>query len=148
MNSPRRINATVVGIYLLAGLLGANLLVMLNRDSSPRWLPAAYGDARQAPIAGGAGVFVMPAQLSSNTWGCYLMDVDKGTLCVYQFFPGAKQLQFVAARRFTSDTKLDNFNTAPPPQEISDLVEKKNGPVRNGVGNNPPVDDPSRKNPE
>ena len=68
----------------------------------------------------------MPAQLSNSTWGCYLLDVDRGTLSTYQFFPGASQLKFVSARNIRNDTSLQNFNTTPPPAEILDLVNKQN----------------------
>ncbi len=45
----------------------------------------------QPPIAGGAGVFVMPAQIGPGQWGCYLLDVDAGTLCAYQYMPGSRR---------------------------------------------------------
>jgi hypothetical protein len=124
MHQPRRFNPTVVALYVVAVLLAANLVAVLAGRGDTPMLPAAWGQ-RQAPIAGGGGLFIMPAQLQSNVWGCYLMDIDRGTLCVYQFLPGSRQLQFVAARNFTFDTRLANFNTAPSPAEIRELVEKQ-----------------------
>src|SRR5438067_1135989 len=110
-----------LALYLIAGLLALNLVATLARHDSPTILPSAFAaDTRQPPIAGGGGLFIMPAQLSGNTWGAYLMDIDRGTLCVYQYFPGTKQLQFVASRKFTNDTRLENFNTTPTPSEIVD----------------------------
>src|SRR5207237_4640462 len=123
-----KLSSTAVALYVVAALLAANLIATLARSDSPNILPAAFAQARQGPIAGGGGLFVMPAQLSGNTWGAYLMDIDKGTLCVYQYFPGTKQLQFIASRKFTNDTRLENFNTTPTPSEIVDLVEKQNKP--------------------
>lgn len=131
MNQPRRLNATTIGLWAVAALLLANLLATWSKNEYPSLLPAAYAQ-RQSPIAGGAGLFVMPAQLSNNTWGCYLMDVDRGTLCVYEYFHG-RGLQFAAARNFTNDTKLGNFNTTPTPQEIADLVLKQNQAIRGGA---------------
>lgn len=129
--------STNIALYAIATLLLANLVALLAKDSAPSLLPVAFAqDAqqnRQAPIAGGAGLFVMPAQLSGNTWGAYLMDVDRGTLCVYQFLPGARQLQFVASRSFAQDTRLANFNTTPAPHEIQDLVNKQNQGNRTGA---------------
>lgn len=127
---PGQINATAIGLFAVAALLLANLVATLGQRES--WLPAALAQ-RQAPIAGGAGMFVMPAQLSHNTWGCYLMDVDRGTLMVYQFLPGASKLQFVAARNFNNDRGMTNFNTSPSPQEIADLVERANQQLRTGA---------------
>jgi hypothetical protein len=129
MHPKRRVNPTAIALYVVAGLLLANLIAILAGRDSLSVLPAAWAQ-RQAPIAGGAGLFVMPAQLSGNTWGCYLMDVDRGTLSVYQFLPGTKQLQFVAARSFTFDTRLANFNTTPSPAEVQDLVDKQNQSTR------------------
>ena len=95
---------------------------------------------QQQPIAGGAGMFMMPAQFAVNVWGCYLMDVDQQTLCAYQYLPGEKQLRLVAARNFKNDRKLGNYNTAnPSPNEVRDLVEKEqaNDRVKNaGAANN------------
>lgn len=125
-----RSRTNTVALFAIVVLLLANLAVLLSRGDSPTILSAAWAQQRQGPIAGGAGLFVMPAQLSGNQWGCYLMDVDRGTLCVYQYQAGMSQLKLVAARNFTNDTKLSNMNTAPSPQEISDLVDKQNQALR------------------
>ena len=141
---------TTVVLYAIAALLLANLVAILAKDNAPSLLPVAFGQDpqqnRQAPIAGGAGLFVMPAQLSGNTWGCYLMDVDRGTLCVYQFLPGARQLQFVASRSFEQDTRLANFNTTPAPHEVQDLVNKQDRGNRTGIAA-PGLDQPEVNNP-
>jgi hypothetical protein len=120
MNAPRRYPATTVGIFAVAVLLLANLLVVLSRGR-----PADTAFAQQPPIAGGAGVFVMPAQISQNMWGCYLLDVDAGTLCVYQYFPGKKELQLLSARDYRFDRRLKNYNTSPSPEEIEEMVKKQ-----------------------
>jgi hypothetical protein len=138
-----KITSTAVALYVVAALLAANLITTLTRSDTPSILPAAFAQAdRQPPIAGGGGLFVMPAQLSGNTWGAYLMDVDRGTLCVYQFFPGTRQLLLVASRKFTNDTRLENFNTSPTPGEVADLVEKQAKGVR--VNAPPPADEIKR----
>ena len=143
--------STTIALYAVAALLLANLVAVLAKDNTPTLLPVAFaqqqqGQNRQAPIAGGAGLFVMPAQLSGNTWGCYLMDVDRGTLCVYQFLPGARQLQFVASRNFAQDTRLSNFNTSPTPTEIQELVNKQDQAIRTGAAA-PGADQPKDNNP-
>src|SRR4051812_532870 len=140
--------STAIALYLVAALLAANLIATLSRSDTPSILPAAFAQNRQAPIAGGGGLFVMPAQLSGNTWGAYLMDVDRGTLCVYQFFPGNRQLLLVASRKFTNDTRLENFNTSPTPGEVADLVEKQAKGIR--VNAPPPPDEikPPQRDPQ
>jgi hypothetical protein len=125
-NQPKSI---LVALCVVGALLAADFGARFFGPGFPDTVVLAQ---RQAPIAGGAGVFVMPAQLSGNVWGCYLVDVDRSTLCCYQYLPGSRELQFVAARNFRGDTQLANFNTTPSPNEILDLVNKQNqgGPAR------------------
>lgn len=126
--SPR--NSIAYALYANAAILLAILLVLMTRSSSPSFLPSAFAQ-NQPPIAGGAGIFVMPGQFSTNTWGCYLLDVDTQTLCVYQFFPPEKQLKLVAARNFRYDRRLSDFNAGnPSPAEVRDWVEKEQVEVR------------------
>jgi hypothetical protein len=129
MNSLRPKNPLVLALWANAILLGGILVVLLARGNSGGWpsiLPAAYAQpVGQAPIAGGAGVFVMPCQLADRQWGAYLMDVDAGTLVVYQYEPGVRQLRFVAARSYRNDTKLHDFSTSPSTEEIRKQIEKE-----------------------
>ena len=136
----KRFNPTIVALYTIAALLLANLIAVFCRGEGPSVLPSALAQ-RQPPIAGGGGLFVMPAQLTRDTWGCYLMDVDRGILCVYKYYDGEKRLQFVASRNFTNDTKLANYNTLPPPQDIAELVAKQNLGSRGA----PPPDEGNKK---
>ena len=125
MKRPRRTNLTLYALAANAVLLLCILIALLSGGSSSSMLPAAFGQV-QGPIAGGAGIFVVPAQFSSNTWGCYVMDVDAQTLCAYQYYPGEKMLKLLAARNFKFDRRLNNFNTMPSPAEVADLVDKQN----------------------
>lgn len=133
MERPRRHRATLIALYVNAAVFAGILLVMLARDGQPGIGSIAFAQ-NQPPIAGGAGVFVMPAQFSTNTWGCYLLDVDAQTLCAFQYYPGDKQLRLVASRSYRYDRRLGNFNTFPSPLEVKDLVEKEQQAVR---GQNP-----------
>src|SRR5687767_8882953 len=108
MSDSSRRNPLTVALYVNAALLAAILLVLMSRDSSPTLLAPAMGQ-QQPAIAGGAGFFVVPAQFSTTTWGCYLMDVDQQNLCAYQYVPGERQLRLVAARNFRYDRRLGNF---------------------------------------
>jgi hypothetical protein len=135
----RQFNPTVIALYAIVALLLANLIATFSRSDAPAILPSALGQ-RQAPIAGGGGVFIMPAQLTPSIWGCYLLDVDRGTISVYKYYDGKTQLQFVAARNFTNDTRLENYNTDPPPRDIAELVAKQNLGARTGAVPPPPAD--------
>jgi len=133
----RRRHPVAVALYVNAALLVAVLAVLLTRDGSPRLIPVAFGQATPtaqqpaAPIAGGAGLFLMPAQMSENVWGCYIMDVDQQTLCAYSVTGNPPQLKLMAARDFRFDRRLKNYNTAhPQPPEVKNLVEKEQNDTR------------------
>lgn len=114
-------------VYVLwanAVLLVLILLALIARGNSPTFEHQAMAQFQQ-PIAGGSGIYLMPGQLSHDTWGCYVMDVDRQTLMAYQFNPGEKQLRLIAARNFKFDRQLGNFNTTPPPAEVADLARKE-----------------------
>lgn len=128
MHDVRRSNPVVTALYVNAALLAVLIVVLLGR-SGGEMLPAAMAQ-QQPPIAGGAGIFVMPGQFSTNTWGCYLLDVDQQTLAAYQYVPGDRNLRLIAARNFQYDRRLKNFNTVPDPQEINALVQKEATPPR------------------
>ncbi len=128
MKRPHRRNPVAVALYVNAGVLVAILAVLLARDSSQPMLPGAFGQAQTAGAgaAGGAGLFLMPAQFSGNLWGCYIMDVDKQTLCAYTVSGSPPQLRLIAARDFHWDRGLKNYNTpTPSPQEVQDLIAKE-----------------------
>jgi len=112
-------------LWANAAVLAVIGIVLLSRGGAPSLLPAAYAQ-NQAPIAGGAGIFIMPAQMQTNVWGAYLLDVDNKTICAYQFYAGERKLRLVAARSYRYDTRLENFNTDISPKEVKALVERQN----------------------
>jgi hypothetical protein len=128
MRRPRRTNGLVIALYVNAALLLAILVAVISGGNGSRFpsiLPAAFAaPPAPQPIAGGGGLYLMPAQFTPNQWGCYVMDVDAQTLAVYRWFDGDKKLRLVAARGFRNDRKLQNFNTdQPTPDEVSKLLK-------------------------
>lgn len=119
---PRRSRSLTIALYVNAGLLAVIAIALLGRSSRSPFDSVAFGQQVPQPIAGGAGFFLMPAQFASNVWGCYVMDVDAQTLVAYAYNPGEKNLRLVAARSFVFDRQLKNYNTAPRPEEIEQLV--------------------------
>ena len=122
----RRHNALPVALYVNAALLLAVLVALVSRGGSPiSVLPRAFGAEPGQAIAGGGNLYLMPGQMSLNTFGCYVMDTDAQTLCVYQYYPGEKNtaLRLVAARNFRHDRRLGNFNTLPDPRDVEKWVE-------------------------
>jgi hypothetical protein len=136
MQPTRQARKIFLALCANAIVLSMILLVLISRDGRLNITSAAFAQMQpQQPIAGGNGLFIMPAQLSPNTWGCYLLDNENHTLCVYQYSPGERLLRFSAARNFESDRMLSNFNTQPAPTEVKDLVNRE----RQGQRATPPA---------
>jgi len=120
-----RRNPVLVALYVNAAVLAALLVAVLARSNAAGLTASALAQA-QPPIAGGAGVFVAPAQFSSNVWGCYIIDVDQQTLCAYTVSGSPPKLKLIAARNFQYDRRLKNYNNdGLTPLEVKDLWEKE-----------------------
>ena len=134
MRRARRNRPLVIGLYLNAALMAAVLGALLTRSGPPSFLPAAYGASlAPQPIAGGANLYLMPAQFSVSTWGCYVLDIDAQTLCAYRYIPNnsAADLQLVAARKITYDRRLTNFNSSNPSwQDVKQWVDQAGQEIR------------------
>ena len=118
-----------------AVLLGLILLTMWTRG------PATPAFAEAAPPSASAnGITVVPAQFSQQTFGCYLLDADRQTLCVYTFHPGEHDLHLEAARDVQYDRLLKLYNTTPPPTQVQQLADRAAQPPR--VVPRPPVQPP------
>jgi hypothetical protein len=124
MKSSGMSKALTIGLYLNAGVLAVLVMVLIGRSDVPM-IPAAHAQQAPQPIAGGGGLFLMPGQLSPSVWGCYVMDVDRQTLMVYQYSPGDRMLRFMAGRDFANDRRMRRFNTEPSPDEIKNLADKE-----------------------
>ncbi|MGC9453312.1 MAG: hypothetical protein ACP5HU_00465 [Phycisphaerae bacterium] len=73
-------------------------------------------------------IFAVPAQVGQESYGVFLVDTGNDTICVYEYSPargsGPAKLRLTAARRFSFDLQLEEYNTEPPVREIRDLVEQ------------------------
>jgi hypothetical protein len=113
----------VLAVSINAALLIGVMLLIFSREGR------SYGQVTTVPPLPGS-VVIMPAQLSPNTWGCYVMDSQNQTLSVYQYTPGEHDLRLAAARDIQYDRKLGDFNTSPPPAEIRKMIERAEEPSR------------------
>ena len=132
MRRSRRNQPLLIALYLNAALLLAVLVALLARGNSGL-SSTAYGALSPQPIAGGASLYLMPAQFTQNSWGCYILDIDTQTLCAYRYHPtnDGSDLQLVAARKVTYDRKLTHFNSdRPSPEEVKQLVENAAAGIR------------------
>lgn len=104
-------------LFMAAGALLTGLFVSMDSADAQ----ASYGAG-----SGGPGVYIVAGQISSNTYGLYLVDYDNQTICVYQYSPGDRKLRLMSARTYRFDVKLDEFNTFDPtPREVRDLVSRQ-----------------------
>lgn len=132
----------VVALYLNAALLACVLVAVLSRGGGS----AALAAPAMPAIGGGGGLYVVPGQLAQFSWGCFVMDIDKQTLCAYEYQQGKTQLRLVAARYFRHDRDLQNFNTGPSPEEIEKIVQLGKAGVR-GQEPRPGGNDPNNPSP-
>ena len=145
MRIPLRQKPLVVALYVNAALLLVIVTVLLARSNgAPALLPSAFGQ-NQAAIGGGAGVFIVPAQFSDTSYGCYIMDVDAQTICAYQYY--GKQLRLVAARNFRWDRRLAQFNSEnPTPDDVRRMIERQEQDARVRESQEPkPNPEPNRQ---
>lgn len=130
----------VYALWANAALLAVIAVILLARGERVPGLLSVASAQNTPPIAGGGGVFIMPAQFARETWGTYLLDVDNQTIAAYVFTPTRRQLELVAARSYRYDRALENFNTAAPsPSEVRELLRRQ-ADLRSGM---PPTTQPS-----
>ena len=53
------------------------------------------------------------------------MDLEYGTICVYEWVPQTRKLRLMAARTYLFDRQLDEYNTELSPKEIKKLVAQQ-----------------------
>jgi len=130
MNKPERNRSLVLALYLNAAIFFAILLVLISRNGSS--LSMAQAAPAAPAIAGGDGVYVMPAQFLERTFGCYILDTQKQTLCAYAFYGNSNhpELRLIASRAIAWDRQLTNFNTGPDPEDIKKMVQLGQQPLR------------------
>ena len=79
----------------------------------------------QVTSVGGNDMLVVGGQITKDSYGLYLVDMKRQSLCVYQWLPGTRKLRLMAARTFAYDVQLDQYNAdKPTPREVKRLVEQ------------------------
>ncbi len=117
-----------VAKWLIAALLGviaACLLVEAGfATSAARAQDAETPEAGDVTSGRAGEIFAVAGRISPTTYGLYLVNTRSGTMALYEWQPKGRKLRLLAARNYTFDLQLDNFNTEPAPQEIKKLVEE------------------------
>ncbi len=108
--------------WIIAGALSAIAVALLLRPDT-----AMLGTAMaQNAVAGSRGLHAFTGQLDKDKFGLFMMDVDAGTVWVYEYFPLKRRLKLVCARSFTYDRYLQNYNNDDPtPEQVEALVERE-----------------------
>ena len=106
-------------IVILLSVIATCLLLEVGGLSRP-----AQG---QPAMAGGrSDVFAVAGKVTPETYGLYLVDTRRGTVCVYQYLPASRKMRLMSARTFLFDVQLENFNCdKPTPHEVKKLVEQQ-----------------------
>ncbi len=104
--------AMVVGLSMVVGALAMQLLSA----------PAADASAAAAGAAGRGKVFAIAGQVSPDSYGLYLVDLEQSTICVYEYVARDHKLWLRAARTFKADMQLDSYNTMPRPKDVKEMV--------------------------
>ena len=124
-------------ITSLLAVIAVCLLIEVGASTS-----IALAQANSSDTAGQTDtdrLLAVAGQLSRDTYGLYLVDLDNTTICVYQYLPGKRtgmtELCLMAARSFAFDRRLEEYNTKPSPREIKELIDQQH-PIRNAASDN------------
>jgi hypothetical protein len=125
-----------VAVWLMVGLLGIIAACLVLRLDTP-----LSGQALAQPIAqaGARGVFAFTGQVTKNTFGVFMVDVDAGTIWCYEWNETKGCLKLLAARSWRYDRYLEQFNVGEPgPQEVERLVEMERAQRLQDAGSGEP----------
>jgi len=109
---------------MIAGALG--VLAFQSIFGGPREVLRMDNAAfAQTVSSGGArGLFAFSGQLSKNSYGIYMVDVDAMTLWAYEYQPQKECLRLAAARTWRYDRYLENHNGCDlPPEAVEKMIE-------------------------
>ena len=110
--------ATVVALSALAGAMVTEVA-----------LTGSPARAQTPSSAKEAGVFALAGQITKDNYGIFLVDSASGTMAIYEWVPDriqGRKLHLVAARNFTFDLQLDDYNNSVPlPREVKELVKQQ-----------------------
>jgi hypothetical protein len=89
--------------------------------------------AQSVGSGGARGIFAFTGQLSKDSYGVFMVDVDAGTLWCYRFASGRNALRLVAARDWRFDRYLTEFATDPPIATIKEQLDQQRAAMQNGA---------------
>lgn len=111
--------------------------LVTRRDAD--FLPAALAQSVSGagPMQGSRGIYAFTGQLTSKSFGLFMMDTDSGTVWCYEFQRGPSgepQMRLVGARSWVYDRYLEEFNVADPvPSAVKVLVQQQRAAAAAGA---------------
>jgi hypothetical protein len=128
----------IAAVWLIAVSLAVIAACLLQGMDSRR----SQAFAQPAMSGGARGVFAFSGQLSKDSYGVFMVDVDVGTLWCYRFTGAKNTLNLVAVRDWRYDRYLEQWATDPPIEVIKAQVEQLRAAARTG-SSPPPTPAPS-----
>lgn len=120
------VNRLFFGVSLF--ILGLALGLLADHGDTGLGGQSAMAQAIRPTTTG--GIMAFTGQIDKNTYGIMMIDVDAGTLWVYQYRERGNQLKLLAARNWLFDRYLEEYNSGQPaPSEIAQLIaNQQKGP--------------------
>lgn len=103
-------------VALLIGVCAALMAELLR--------PPARAEAQVSTATSAGKVLAVAGQITSGSYGIYLVDLETRIMTVYEWLPRSRKLRLLAARNTSYDLQLDEYNTSPSPGEIKKLVSR------------------------
>ena len=116
-DSPRHAGAGKWFVVILLSVIATCLLIELGSGAD-----MALAEPSVSASGAAGEVIAVSAQITSDSYGVYLLNPKRGTIAVYQFQPKSRRLRLMAVRNYSYDVQLDEYNTEPSPREIKQLV--------------------------
>jgi len=135
-----------VATWIIAVALSVIATCLLLRPD-PSFMGSAFG---QTSVAGSHGIHAFTGQLDRDKYGLFMMDVDNGTVWVYEYYPMKHRLKLACARSFAYDRYLADFNNdeLTSPEKIKDLLERQQSRRGLGISTPSPVPAPEAAAPQ
>lgn len=123
-------------IAVLLAVIASALVLRLDEGRLVR-SAMAQTEGSGGGLVGARGIYAFSGQLTSRTFGVFMLDVDTGTIWCYELDKASNDellLRLVAARTWTSDRYLEEFNVADPvPGAVRMMVQQQRSIRQNQV---------------
>ncbi|MGQ9650742.1 MAG: hypothetical protein ACUVXJ_11585 [Phycisphaerae bacterium] len=123
-------------IAVLLAVIASALVLRLDEGRLVR-SAVAQTEGSGGGLVGARGIYAFSGQLTSRTFGVFMLDVDTGTIWCYELDRASNDellLRLVAARTWTSDRYLEEFNVADPvPGAVRMMVQQQRAIRQNQV---------------